>query len=32
VDKGSRWEPDEIGAAVAEILAKAAAPEPVYGA
>ena len=32
IDKGSRWEPDEIGAAVAEILAKAQAAEPVYGA
>ncbi len=32
VDKGARWEPDEIGAAVAEILAKATPPEPVYGA
>lgn len=32
IDKGSRWEPDEIGAAVAEILAKTPAPEPVYGA
>ena len=30
-DKGARWEPDEIGAAVAELLAKRAAPQKVYG-
>lgn len=32
VDKGARWEPDEVGAALRELLAKAAAPAPVYGA
>ena len=32
LDKGARWEPDEIGAAVHELLAKAPAPQPVYGA
>jgi NAD(P)-dependent dehydrogenase (short-subunit alcohol dehydrogenase family) len=30
-DLGRRWEPDEVGAAVRELLATAAAPEPVYG-
>ncbi|MQA07120.1 MAG: SDR family NAD(P)-dependent oxidoreductase [Pseudonocardiaceae bacterium] len=30
-DKGSRWEPAELGPVVAELLAKAAEPEPVYG-
>ena len=32
VDKGARWEPSEVGAAVQELLAKAPAPAPVYGA
>jgi NAD(P)-dependent dehydrogenase (short-subunit alcohol dehydrogenase family) len=32
IDKGARWEPIEVGAAVAELLAEAPAPEPVYGA
>lgn len=32
VDKGARWEPAEIGAAVRELLAKAPPPAPVYGA
>ncbi len=31
VDKGARWEPDEVGAAVADVLAKAPAPQKVYG-
>jgi hypothetical protein len=31
VDKGDRWEPDEVGAAVQEILAKAPAPQKVFG-
>jgi NAD(P)-dependent dehydrogenase (short-subunit alcohol dehydrogenase family) len=32
VDKGARWEPAEVGAAVAGLLAKATPPVPVYGA
>ena len=32
MDKGDRWEPAEVGAAVRELLAKAPAPAPVYGA
>ena len=32
IDKGARWEPIEVGAAVTELLAEATAPEPVYGA
>jgi NAD(P)-dependent dehydrogenase (short-subunit alcohol dehydrogenase family) len=32
VDKGTRWEPREVGAVVHELLAKAPAPAPVYGA
>jgi NAD(P)-dependent dehydrogenase (short-subunit alcohol dehydrogenase family) len=32
VDKGARWEPGEIGAAIHELLAKAPPPAPVYGA
>jgi NAD(P)-dependent dehydrogenase (short-subunit alcohol dehydrogenase family) len=32
IDKGDRWAPTEIGAAVQELLAKAPAPAPVYGA
>ncbi len=31
VDKGARWEPDEVGAAVSDILAKAEGPQKVYG-
>jgi NAD(P)-dependent dehydrogenase (short-subunit alcohol dehydrogenase family) len=32
VDKGARWAPADVGAAVKELLAKAPAPAPVYGA
>ena len=32
VEKGRRWEPEEVGAGVREMLAKAPAPAPVYGA
>ncbi|MFD8528571.1 SDR family oxidoreductase [Streptosporangium canum] len=32
VDRGARWEPAEIGEAVAKLLSEAAEPEPVYGA
>jgi NAD(P)-dependent dehydrogenase (short-subunit alcohol dehydrogenase family) len=32
VDKGARWEPGEVGAAVTDLLAKADPPVPVYGA
>ncbi|SFJ78246.1 NAD(P)-dependent dehydrogenase, short-chain alcohol dehydrogenase family [Streptosporangium canum] len=32
VDRGARWEPAEIGEAVAKLLSEAADPEPVYGA
>ena len=31
VDKGARWEPDEVGPAVRELLKKAAPPQKVYG-
>ncbi|TNC24922.1 SDR family oxidoreductase [Amycolatopsis alkalitolerans] len=31
-DKGARWEPAELGPVVAELLERAPAPEPVYGA
>ncbi|GAA1883622.1 MAG: SDR family oxidoreductase [Williamsia herbipolensis] len=31
-DKGDRWDPAELGPVVAEILAEAPAPFPVYGA
>jgi NAD(P)-dependent dehydrogenase (short-subunit alcohol dehydrogenase family) len=31
VDKGARWEPDEVGAAVKDLLAKAVPPQKVYG-
>jgi NAD(P)-dependent dehydrogenase (short-subunit alcohol dehydrogenase family) len=31
VDKGERWAPGELGPVVADLLAKAAPPEPVYG-
>ncbi len=30
-DKGGRWEPGELGPVVAELLARAPAPAPVYG-
>ena len=30
-DKGARWEPDEVGAAVHELLAKATPAQKVYG-
>jgi NAD(P)-dependent dehydrogenase (short-subunit alcohol dehydrogenase family) len=32
IDKGARWEPADVGAAVRELLAKAPDPPPVYGA
>ena len=32
VDRGARWDPADIGDAVAALLAKAPAPTPVYGA
>ena len=32
VDKGARWAPDDVGAVVHELLAKAPPPAPVYGA
>jgi NAD(P)-dependent dehydrogenase (short-subunit alcohol dehydrogenase family) len=32
VDKGARWDPADIGAAVRDLLAQAPAPAPVYGA
>jgi hypothetical protein len=32
VDKGARWTPAELGPVVADLLAKAPPPEPVYGA
>jgi NAD(P)-dependent dehydrogenase (short-subunit alcohol dehydrogenase family) len=31
VERDRRWRPEELGAVVAELLAKAAEPEPVYG-
>ena len=31
IDKGARWEPDEVGAAVHELLAKSPAPQKVFG-
>ncbi|MGC4935532.1 SDR family oxidoreductase [Gordonia sp. DT30] len=31
-DKGERWEPSELGPVIAEIIAKAPVPMPVYGA
>jgi hypothetical protein len=30
-DKGARWEPEELGPVVAELLAAAPEPAPVYG-
>ena len=32
IDRGARWEPEAVGAAVRELLAKAPPPAPVYGA
>jgi hypothetical protein len=32
VDKGARWDPAELGPVVADLLGKARAPVPVYGA
>ncbi len=32
IDKGDRWDPAELGPVVAELLAKAPPPDPVYGA
>ena len=32
VDKGARWRPDELGLVVADLLDKAPAPAPIYGA
>ncbi|HEX9682971.1 MAG TPA: SDR family oxidoreductase [Acidimicrobiales bacterium] len=32
IDKGARWEPAELGPVVAELLAAAPPPAPVYGA
>jgi NAD(P)-dependent dehydrogenase (short-subunit alcohol dehydrogenase family) len=32
LDKGARWDPADIGPAVADLLAKAPAPAPAYGA
>ncbi|MGI5221729.1 SDR family oxidoreductase [Nocardia sp. CA-290969] len=32
VDRGNRWDPAELGPVVAELIAKGADPEPVYGA
>jgi NAD(P)-dependent dehydrogenase (short-subunit alcohol dehydrogenase family) len=31
IDKGARWEPEEVGAAVRDLLAEAGKPTPVYG-
>jgi len=31
VDKGARWEPDEVGAAVADVIGKAPSPQKVFG-
>ncbi len=32
IDKGARWAPTELGPVVADLLARAIPPEPVYGA
>jgi hypothetical protein len=32
IDKAARWDPGELGPVVNELLAKAPAPAPVYGA
>ena len=31
IDKGGRWEPDEIGSAIADLIAKAVPAQKVYG-
>ena len=31
-DKGARWDPDEVGAVVRDLLTEAPDPAPVYGA
>jgi NAD(P)-dependent dehydrogenase (short-subunit alcohol dehydrogenase family) len=31
IDRGARWEPDEVGAAVEELIARAQPPQKVYG-
>jgi NAD(P)-dependent dehydrogenase (short-subunit alcohol dehydrogenase family) len=31
VDKGSRWEPDEVGAAIKEVIEKSPVPQKVFG-
>ncbi len=31
VDKGTRWEPDEVGAAVREVIEKSPVPQKVFG-
>jgi hypothetical protein len=31
IDKGERWEVDELGVAVAELIERAEAPQKVYG-
>ena len=31
IDKGERWQPDELGAAVHELLQQAVPPQKVYG-
>jgi hypothetical protein len=31
VDKGARWAPDEVGAAVHDLLGKRVEPQKVYG-
>jgi hypothetical protein len=32
IDRGARWDPSEVGAAVKDLVTSAPAPEPVYGA
>jgi NAD(P)-dependent dehydrogenase (short-subunit alcohol dehydrogenase family) len=32
IDRGERWDPADVGAAVRDLIAKAPAPAPVYGA
>jgi NAD(P)-dependent dehydrogenase (short-subunit alcohol dehydrogenase family) len=32
IDKGARWEPDEVGAVVRELIAKSPVPQKVFGA
>ena len=31
-DKGARWDPEEVGAVVTDLLVEAPLPAPVYGA